>query len=84
MTLEHLSPNEWIANIGASTHMIDNLGMLENLCHYFRIDALTIDDGSTHAITYVDDTYINYITTRIKLQYVLLVLALVKNILSIG
>lgn len=83
MTLENLSPNEWIANTGAFAHMTSNTGMLKNLHRYFDTDALIIGKSSTHVIRHVDDTYINNDTTKIKLQDVLLVPTLAKNILSI-
>lgn len=53
--------------------------MLENLLCYFGIYDVIIGDGSSHAITHVDDTYINNSTIRIKLRNVLLVLALAKK-----
>lgn len=83
MTLKNLSLNGWIADTRASTHMIGNLGMLKNLCHYFGSDAVIIGDNSTHAIIHIVDIDINNGTNKIKLND-LLVPALAKNILSIG
>lgn len=58
--------------------------MLQNLRQYFEIDVVIVGDSSTHTIIHICDTYLNYGINKIKLQDALLVLALAKNLLSIG
>lgn len=76
--------NEWTTDIGDFARMTGNLGILENLRLYLGIDTVLVGDGSTHEITHISNTYIGSDSSKIKLNNVLLVPDLAKNLLSIG
>jgi hypothetical protein len=83
-TISEYYDNNWYMDSWASSHVIGQYSNLELVDEPLHTQNVTTGDGQTHRISAIGTTTINSGSWEIKLNKVLYVLALKRNLLSIG
>ncbi|KAF8377599.1 hypothetical protein HHK36_030981 [Tetracentron sinense] len=75
---------EWIPDIGATSHMTNNPGILHSIYPYTGCDKITVGDGNTLPISHIGNTTLLTSYGKLKVDNVLVVPSITKNLLSVG
>ncbi|KAF7142376.1 hypothetical protein RHSIM_Rhsim05G0026100 [Rhododendron simsii] len=84
MTISDGQDNAWFPDTGATQHMTSDYGKLQNCTPYFGSDKIMVGNGDTLHITHVGNASLNMGNKEIKLNNVLVVPEIKKNLLSVS
>ena len=76
--------SDWFPDTGATDHITDNPGNLDSLTPYHGSDGVMVGNGHTLPITHIGQAIVGIGTSSIKLNDVLLVPDIKKNLLSVS
>ncbi|KAF8389828.1 hypothetical protein HHK36_024347 [Tetracentron sinense] len=75
---------EWIPDTGATSHMTNNPGILHSISPYNGSDVITVGNGNTLPISHIGSTTLPTSYGKLKVDNILVVPSITKNLLSVG
>lgn len=84
ISLEDFQDLEWFPDLGATTHLTNDVGNFSNVRPHKGSDTIIIGNGASLKITHIGNARISTASRKFHLKNVLVVPEITRNLISIG